>query len=250
MVSVLKRLARLLPLLFGVHLALGAGLVLALLLAGPITIGAGEFDGLVRRVETTDFRWWLLAVVALGWLAPVGAALAWRRATHAGLAIDRVRELVGGLLQDRSIPVTVDLRTRLPVRFDQPLRVPVELHTKVAIDQELDIEAEVPFKGEIPIDTEVETSVLRFGTIRVPIRTRVPVDVLIPFKARVRIRAEGIPVDISEEALVRMPPVEVPIDARLESRIDLLANLRHAEDLLRKAAVRFPPLAPPADEKP
>lgn len=237
MLIIPPRLLRILTLAFAVHIAVGALVLIALIIAPPLSIGTGSVDEFARRLEQLDFRWFVVPVVFVAWVVPILATLAWRQASATGLELDRVRELLSGVLRDRAIPVTVDIHARMPVRFDEPLKVPVELHTHVTIDQEIEIEAEIPFRATVPIDAEVETTVLRFGTLKVPIRASIPIDVIVPFRAMVRIRAERIPVDIREEATIRMPPMELPIDARIESKLDLLANLKHGEELLRRAGI-------------
>lgn len=220
--------------LLTLHTVVGLAALGALAVAAPMAIGEGRFEAFVHSIETFDVRWPLFAIVAFVWLVPIGLFLLFRQARAAGLELDQLRGLVRRLLQDKSIPVRVDVDTRVPVEFDAPLTVPVEIHTKVGVDEEIEIETELPVKVDVPVDTEVETTVLRFGKLRIPIQTTIPLDLVLPVKGRIRIRAQGIPVDLNETATVKLPPIEVPIRSRIDTKIDLLANLEQAGEALRR----------------
>lgn len=206
---------------------------MALALASPMVLGRGRFDALAAGVETFDFKWWFTGIAVVIWLLPVVLVIVWRRAAEAGVELARIRELLEAALKDRFIPVTVDVAARIPVTLDGPLRVPVSLKTGIDINEMIDLEADVPVRAEIPIDTEIETNVLRFGTIRIPVKGLVPVDVVVPMKGRVHVKAT-VPVDIHEKATVEIPPLDVPVNARLEARIDLVESLKAAKGLLKK----------------
>jgi hypothetical protein len=221
----MDRLGRTLDLALAAFGLAGLAALSLLWMAPPLRIGTGQFDAWVQAVETRDFKSWLVGAVLVMWLVPVALGLLWRHTRHLARESLRVRSILDSLARP-SIPVKVDVDTRVPVHILEPLLVPVELHTRVGVDHELEVEAEIPVKAEIPVDAEVEATVLRFGTIRVPVKAVIPVDVVLPVKGRIRVRASDIPVDVRDIARVQLPPFEVPFVSRLETRIDLLANLR------------------------
>lgn len=236
----MARLKKLLRIAFATHVLAGIGVIAIILLAPRWTIGEGRFNELVRDVETFDWRWVLL-VPAIGiWLAPIAIVLLWNKAREAGSKADQVRDIVAKLLEGRQMPVVVDVNARIPVVIEEPLRVPIELDTAVPVDQAVDIETTLPIRIELPIDTEVETKVFGLGALKIPIRARVPIDILLPVKGSIRVRSAGLPVQLRTEATVRLPPFEVPVVARIETRLDLLENLRLAESSLRKRLASKP----------
>ena len=145
-----------------------------------------------------------------------------------------MRSLVSGLLQNRQIPIAVDVDARVPVQIETELHVPVELKTKIPVDENIDIETSVPIRTSLPLDTVIETSVFGIGSIKIPIRATVPIDLVLPIVGKIRVRSEGLPVHIQEEVLVRLPAFEVPIRSRIETRVDLLDSLRAAEKVVRE----------------
>lgn len=229
----MSRLRQLLRIAFAVHVVVGLVGIFALLFVPPLTIGA---DGLAGLVEF-DWRWVLLVPLVVVWGVPVIAVATWRRATSAGVEVQRVRELVSNLLQNRQIPVLVDVDVRVPVRIAQAMRVPVELNTRIAVDELIDIETSVPIRTILPLDTDIETSVFGLGTIKIPIRAQLPIDLILPIVGKIRVKSAGLPVHLKEEVIVQLPEFEVPIKSRLETRIDLLDTLRAAEERLRKTSV-------------
>jgi hypothetical protein len=98
------------------------------------------------------------------------------------------------------------------------------------VDTEVELEADVPIRTELPIETKVQTNVLGIGAISIPIRARVPIDLVLPFKGRTRVKATGVPIALSEIGVARLPAIELPLRARIEARIDLLSNFNFAAD--------------------
>lgn len=213
--------------LLAVHVAVGGAIIIALTFASPMVLGRGRFDAFAEGLETYNFKWWFTGIALAIWLLPIVLVVVWRRAADAGSELARIRDLVETVLKDRYLPVTVDVQARVPVRLDGPLKMPVSLKTNIDLDEMVELEADVPVKAQIPFDTEVETTILRFGTVRFPVRGLIPVDVVLPMKALVHVKAR-VPVDLREEAVVEVPPLDVPINARVEARIDLLQNLKTA----------------------
>jgi hypothetical protein len=228
----MTRLRQVLRIAFAVHVVAGFGGIAALLLVPPIALGP---EGLAQLVRF-DWRWVLLVPLVILWGGPVLAVATWRRASHAGVEVQRVRELVANLLQNRQIPVLVDVDVVVPVKIDKPMRVPIELDTRIAVDELIDIETMVPIRTVLPLDTDIETSVFGLGTIKIPIRASLPIDLMLPVVGKIRVKSAGLPVRLKEEVVVQLPPFEVPIRSRLETRIDLLDTLRAAEERLRKPA--------------
>lgn len=214
------------------YVALGAVLVGLLAFASPLVIGRGRFEAFAASVETFDFKWWFTGLALAVWLLPIVLVVLWRRGSETGLELARIRPLAEAVLKDRFIPVSVEVNARIPVVLEEPVRMPVSVQTSVDIDEMVELEADVPVKAEIPFETEIETTLLRFGHVRFPVRGVVPVDVVLPMKATVHVKAR-VPVKLREEAIVEVPPLEVPVRSTVETRIDLLQNLRGAK-LLRK----------------
>ncbi len=230
----LEKLQHVSRIVFLVHICVGFSIVAALVWVSRIVIGVGQFDELVYHLETFNFKWWLVGIATALWLLPIVLVVIYRAAVRAGLEVDQLRATLRGILEDRALPIKVDIDTRIPVSFDEPLRVPIQLTTKIDFDEEMEIEGEIPFSTELPIDTDIQTKVLGLGTIRVPIRARLPVDVVVPVKGTMRIKASGVPIEINEVALVDLPPIEIPLRCRIETKIDVLTNLEAAERALRK----------------
>lgn len=222
------KLKKVLAIAFLAHVVGGFLIVGALVIAPPLAIGEGKFDEFVGGLESFNFKWWLVAIAALVWLLPIGLAITWQRVKAAGVEIDQLRDKLRTLLEDRFIPVKVDIDTRIPVEFDTELIIPVALKTTVDIDTDMDIEAEIPIRTELRLDTHIQTSVLGLGKISVPIKATLPLDFTVPINGRVRIKASNIPIDLDEEARVMLPPIEIPLKCRIETRIDLLSNLENA----------------------
>lgn len=219
--------------LLAVHVAAGGAIILALALASPMVLGRGRFEAFAEGLETYNFKWWFTGLAFAAWLLPIVLVVVWRRATDAGTELARIRTLVETVLKDRYLPVTVDVQARVPVQLDGPLSMPVSLKTNIELDEMVELEADVPVKAEVPFDTEVETTILRFGTVRFPVRGLIPVDVVLPMKAVVHVKAR-VPVNLREEATVEVPPLDVPISARVDARLDLLQNLKAAGGILKK----------------
>lgn len=225
----MDRLRQGLRIAFALHVVLGLAIIVGILLAPPFVIGADRFN----EVLTFDFRWVLLVPSVLVWGLPLLAVLAWLQARRAGLEVQKVRELVSSRLQNRQIPVTVDVDVRIPVTIVEPMRVPVELNTRIPVDEQIDIETSVPIRTILPLDTDIETSVFGLGKIRVPIRAQLPIDLVLPIVGKIRVKSAGLPVHLKEEVVVHLPAFEVPLKTRLETRIDILDTLRAGEKLLK-----------------
>jgi len=216
------------------HISIGPLLLLVAVLSPPWVIGEGRALEALHAVEDLDWRWWLLVPALVLWGVPIVAVAGWLQARRTGLETDKVRERIEGLLADRQLPVVVDVDTRVPVQVEAPLRIPIELRTTLAFDELVDIETDVPLRVELPLDTVVETSVFGLGSLKIPIRAVIPVDLVVPIRGKIRIKTDALPVQLEDTCVAHLPPFEVPIKSRFETKLDLLDNLRSATDELRK----------------
>jgi hypothetical protein len=212
----------------GAYVVIGLVAIIALARAEPFEIGEGRFQGTVHELEVYDFKWWILSAASLAWLFPIAGVVAFASAKAAGLDRERLRAVVRELLEDKSIPVIVDVDTRLPIVVEGPLSVGVKLDTSISIDDKVEIDASIPLSVELPLDTEVSTSVFGLGHIKVPIKAKIPLNLTIPLHTSVRVRANHLPIHLEETAKVALPALDVPIKSRLETRVDLLKTLDYA----------------------
>jgi hypothetical protein len=231
---VTKSRRRTFRLIFIAYIVFGIALLVLLARASPFAIGEGRFEGVVRDVERYDFKWWIVGGVLAAWLLPISGVVLVESARARGLDRERLRAVIREMLEKKSIPVIVDVDTRLPITLEGPLEVGVKLDTNIDLDDRIEIDASIPVAVELPIDTEVATSVFGIGSIKIPIRARVPLNITLPLKTSVGIRAKRLPIHVEETARVALPVLEVPIKSRLETRVDLLSTLESSEEVLKR----------------
>jgi hypothetical protein len=241
----MKRLRQLLRIGSIVHIVAGPLAMLLLLFSPPWVIGEGRVHEVLHKVEGLDWRWWVLLLTLIVWGLPIVAVAAWLKARTAVLETEKVRASIASLLQNRQLPVAVDVDTRVPVQVEAPLRIPIELDTTISVDESIDIETMIPLRFDLPMDTVVETSVFGIGALKIPIRATIPINMMLPIKGKIRVKSEALPVRLKDECVVRLPLFEVPIRSRFETRIDLLDNLRSAEKELRKGVGQLLAPKPP-----
>ncbi|MEC9072375.1 MAG: hypothetical protein VX938_08360, partial [Myxococcota bacterium] len=133
---------------------------------------------------------------------------------------------VGRVLRDTAIPVTVDVDHKVPVDIDHPLMCPVKMDATFTMEREVEVSVDIPVSLTIPVETVVETKVLGLGSVSIPIKSEIPIDLVYPFRNTVKMKMEDLPVTIEEEAEVIIPVMEVPLQCRLETQLDLMSNLR------------------------
>lgn len=230
----MNRLRQLLRIGATVHIVMGPLTMLLLFFSPPWIIGAGRVHDFLSELEGLDWRWWVLVPVLIIWGLPIVAIAAWLKARSAGLEAEKLRSGIASMLQNRNIPIAVDVDARVPVQVEMPLRIPIELDTRISVDESIDIETLVPIRVDLPLDTVIETSVFGIGALKIPIRAIIPINLVLPIKGKIRVKSEALPVRLKDECLVRLPLFEVPIRSRFETRIDLLDNFRTAEKQLRK----------------
>jgi hypothetical protein len=216
------------------YVCIGFAALVAVALTPHVVIGEGRFGAFIHQVETIDFKWWVTGSMLGLWLFPILLLITYLRAKRAGEELHDFQGVLRGILANQTLPIIVDIDQKIPIRVDEPLAVPVELHTEVNVDSEVELEAEVPIRTELPIETKVQTNVLGIGAISIPIRARVPIDLVIPFKGRTRVKATGVPIAVSEIGVARLPAIELPLRARIQARIDLLSNFNSAERFLNR----------------
>jgi hypothetical protein len=231
MVQNLKRIVYALVLAF---FCLGFVALVALALTPHIVIGEGRLGAFIHQVEKFDFKWWITGFALGLWLFPILLLITYQSAKRAGQQLHDFQGVLRSILANQTLPIIVDIDQKIPIRLDEPLAVPVELHTEVNVDSEFALEAEVPIRTELPVDTKVQTNVLGIGTVSIPIHARLPIDLVVPFKGRARVKAAGVPIALSEIGVARLPAIELPLRARIHARIDLLSNLNSAESFLNR----------------
>jgi hypothetical protein len=217
------------------YVCIGLAALVAVMLIPDMVIGEGRFDAFVHQVEKVDFKWWITGFALGLWLLPILLLITYLNAKRVGQLLHDFQGVLRSILANRTLPIIVDIDQKIPIRLDEPLAVPIELHTEVDIDCDVELEAEVPIRTELPIETKVQTNVLGIGTISIPIRARLPVDLVIPFKGCTRVKATGVPIAVSEIGIARLPAIELPLRARIQARIDLLSNFNSAESFLNRA---------------
>jgi len=206
--------------------------MVALVLAPEMTIGGGQLDRVLGYVEEIDFKWWVLGLLFGAWLLPLLVAAALQRAQQAGYRVDELRRMLHAFVEGHSIPVVIDIDQKIPLQLDSALNLPVRLHTHVELDDTVDIQVDVPIQTELPLETDINARIPGLGEVKIPIRAKVPVDVVIPIRGMTRIKAQRVPIDINEIAVAELPAVEIPVRFRLEAKIDILGNLLRAERLI------------------
>jgi hypothetical protein len=230
----LDKLKRALRVLFFVHLVVGFVLIVWLALVPDMVIGTGEFDEMARSLETFDFKWWVVALVAGYWAVPIALVVVWRRARSAGLEADRVRQIVHDMLAGTALPVMVDIDHLIPLEMDEPVNLPIHLDTRIDIDDTVEVDAQVPIHAELPIDADIVTKVLGIGNVKIPLRTKLPIQMMVPIKGQMRLKAIGLPVKVDAVAQVEVRGIQVPLKGRFETKIDLVSNLATAEKAIAK----------------
>jgi hypothetical protein len=229
MFKYLKRISYVLVL---ASLCIGFAAIVASILTPRMVIGERRLSAFIHQVEVFDFKWWITGLAFGLWLIPISLLITYRIAKRAGQELRDFKGILRRILADRALPIVVDIDQKIPIRLEGPLDLPVELHTEISLDCEVALEADVPVRTELPLETTVHADVLGLGTIGIPIRARIPIDVVVPFKGHTRVRASGVPVDLTRFGVVRLPEIEIPVRARIQARIDLLSNFVSAESFL------------------
>lgn len=214
------------------HFIVGAGVMVGVALTPDLTIGSGQFDRVIGFVEELDFKWWVFGAIFGAWLLPLLAATALLRAHQAGYRVEELRRMLHAFVEGHSIPLVIDIDQKVPLQLDAALDLPVRLHTQVDLDDTVDMQVDVPIRTELPLETDVNARIPGIGEVRIPIRAKIPVDVVVPIRGMTRIKAQGVPIDINEVAVAELPPVEIPVRFRLEAKVDILGNLLRAEELI------------------
>jgi hypothetical protein len=134
----------------------------------------------------------------------------------------KVVPILADLVKDGRIPIDVDVDQRVPINFDQPIELPIVLQTEVDVDHEIDLEADIPVDTEIDMDTTVETKVLGLGSIKVPIKAKIPLKMVLPIKTKIRLVIDDFPISIDDKMNVQLPPMETPLKTTLKAKVRIL----------------------------
>ncbi|MBT3586965.1 MAG: hypothetical protein HN509_18785 [Halobacteriovoraceae bacterium] len=207
------------------HMLIG-GLWITYLIFGPsFIIGSGHFEKFVGLVENFSFRWPIIVVSFSFWILPIFLVLGYFLVRG---ELDRVKAVLETFMENKTIPVHVDLDNTIPIEMDRALEVPVEINTSINFHETVKVKANIPIKLSIPFETNIETSVLGLGKISIPIRSTVPLDFNFPFEDEITIDAPNVPINLKETTLIKMPPFEVPLKTRIKTNIHILSNIRGA----------------------
>jgi len=223
-----EKLKRLLAFWLLFHTVAGLAIIVALALGPPLVLGAGRFEELVLAFEGFNFKWWFVSFSVVIWVPPIAITVLWMRVKAAGVEMDQIRAHFKGLLEDRIVPVTVEIDERIAVRCEDELQVRVDLSTMIDLDSDMEITAQLPIRAQMPLDTTIQTSVLGVGKISIPIKGMVPLDFMLPIDGKLRIKAAGVPISINELSKIQLPTFEIPLQCRIETQVDLLSTFEHA----------------------
>ncbi len=135
--------------------------------------------------------------------------------------ITSIAKLIKKMAEDRVFPLQVEVNQDLPVSFNKAIKIPIDERLGVNIEETVHVEALIPIKAEIPIDTVVETPILNFGTVKLPIRATFPLELTVPIKAHVKVSAVKAKIHLQDNLNITLPDLVVPIKATLKTDIPL-----------------------------
>ena len=70
-------------------------------------------------------------------------------------------------MEDRSVPVQVNIDEKIPIHFKETFEVPVSIDTQMDINESVEVETEIPVNIQVPIETIIETKVLGIGKVEI-----------------------------------------------------------------------------------
>jgi hypothetical protein len=200
----------------------GVAILAALWFSAPLELKQGDLGRVIASMEQIDFRPFLFYLFGSVWLLPIVAVAFVIKLRPWG------QRLLVRLLEvhkNRTIPVAVQIKQHLPIEFDQMLRIPLDFRTHIDIEKEANIQTEVPVQTQLEIDTMVQTKVLGIGNINIPIRTKIPIDMVIPVSSVVQVEIRDLPIVINDNIELRLPKLDVPVDTKLQAKVELLSLL-------------------------
>ena len=107
--------------------------------------------------------------------------------------------------------------------------------TQLNIKESVHVETVIPVDMDLPIDTVFETKVLGIGTVKIPIKTVVPVKMQFPFEGDIKMNMQDFNFKLQEKAVVKLPPLEVPVKCEMDAVLNLESNLQKVEESLFKS---------------
>lgn len=134
---------------------------------------------------------------------------------------EKAVRLVAGFIGNPEVAVHAQLQDEIPIEIKEPIVVPVKGKFSVDIEDYVHVEGTIPVEAELPIDTVVETDVLKFGRVRIPIKARIPVSLSVPISTRVKIKIQGVRVDVDESLTVPLPTLRVPLNTTLQTSVSV-----------------------------
>jgi hypothetical protein len=132
----------------------------------------------------------------------------------------RVLSLARNIIKDRVIPIDVEINQDITVSLSGTT-LPSDLRMAIRMEEALDIEAIVPVRTSIPLDCVVDSTVLKYGRIKIPIQGTIPINVDIPVQLQALVRSETLHVRLTEPLRLDLPEIVVPLRAKIRVNIPL-----------------------------
>ncbi len=123
------------------------------------------------------------------------------------------------MIQERGFRVAVGVDEDIEVVLHENIQIPINGKVTIDLDDYAMVEAEIPVQTELFISTVVETEILKYGRVKIPIKTRVPLSFTLPIAARVKVRLVGASASIRESVSVNVPSLTIPVRTSLKTKI-------------------------------
>jgi hypothetical protein len=201
-----------------------------MLFSGPIIIGSGKFDNFINIIETINYRWWIIGLITLYFGISLFFLILFAIFHKQFEQVDAIKDNLFKLVKDRKIPIRADINERIKVELEDVVEADFKVSTNLDLDEKVQVKATIPVDLTIPIDTTFETKVLGIGTVKIPIKTRVPMKMDFPFEGEVAMKVKDFKLELDEKAQVKIPPMEVPINCQVEAKLNLESNLEKITD--------------------
>jgi len=206
-----------------------------LIIADPMLIGIGQFESVVHKIESIDYRWWLLTGSILFLLLSLASTILFYVIDLSGFEISQIKDSIYSLVKGKNIPVRVDVDEKIRVEIEEEVSADFSVNTTLNISESVHIQTTIPVDLNLPIDTVFETKVLGIGTIKIPIKTSIPVKMDFPFDGYVKLNMQDFNLVLNEKAHVKLPPMMVPIKCQIDAVLNLESNLKKVEKTLFKS---------------
>ena len=123
------------------------------------------------------------------------------------------------MFRERAFQLSVGVDEDIEVVLHENIQIPINGKVTIDLDDYAMVEAEIPVQTELFISTVVETEILKYGRVKIPIKTRVPLSFTLPIAARVKVRLDGASASIRESVSVNVPSLTIPVKTRLKTKI-------------------------------